>query len=375
MDTKQSKNANLHRAKKEKNDEFYTQLSDIENELKHYKKHFKNKVVMLPCDDPMESYFTIYFLQHFKELGLKRLICTCYKGSKVAFTEYTLFDYIEELNGEKKKSNDDDGIEKNGYVMDIKAVPEQINEQEVRKLLKKKGVVSKLNGDGDFRSDEVKKYLEQADIVVTNPPFSLWREFVAEIIENNKDYLVVGNQNAIGWKGIFELLQSNKMWLGYNNVKEFIKPDGQKQKFGNVGWFTNLDIEKRHEKIDLFKTYYGHENEYPKYDNYDAIEVSKVENIPNDYDKVMGVPITFMNKYNPEQFEIVGLSIADSPLMTKHYQDYIGYNQDGTRTGRTGSTFGACPVLTKNDGKTVYYKNNAGHIVQATYGRLFIKRK
>lgn len=305
MDTKQSKNANLHKAKKEKNDEFYTQLSDIENELKHYKKHFKNKTVMLPCDDPMESYFTIYFLQHFKELGLNRLICTCYKGSKVAFTEYTLFDYIEELNGEKKKSNDD-GIEKNGYVMDIKAVPEQINEQEVRKLLKKKGVVSKLNGDGDFRSDEVKKYLEQADIVVTNPPFSLWREFVAELEEYKKEFLIIGNQNSTGYKEIFKLFKNNKIWFGYNNVKHFVTPSGTIQDFGNISWFTNLDIDKRYEKIDLYKEYKEHENDYPKYNNYDAISVNKIADIPKDYSKAMGVPTTFLTKYNPEQFEIIG---------------------------------------------------------------------
>lgn len=306
MDTKQSKNANLHKAKKEKNDEFYTQLSDIENELKHYKKHFKNKVVMLPCDDPMESYFTIYFLQHFKELGLKRLICTCYKGSKVAFTEYTLFDYIEELNGEKKKNNDDDGIEKNGYVMDIKAVPEQINEQEVRKLLKKKGVVSKLNGDGDFRSDEVKKYLEQADIVVTNPPFSLWREFVAEIVEYKKEFIIIGNQNSTGYKEIFKLFKNNKIWFGYNSVKQFKTPTGAIQSFGNVSWYTNLDIDKRYEKIDLYKEYKGHESEYPIYDNYDAISVNRMADIPKDYNREMGVPTTYLTKHNPGQFEIIG---------------------------------------------------------------------
>ena len=359
MDTKQSKNANLHRAKKEKNDEFYTQLSDIENELKHYKKHFKNKVVMLPCDDPMESYFTIYFLQHFKELGLKRLICTCYKGSKVAFSEYTLFDYIEELNGEKKKNKDDDGIEKNGYVMDIKAVPEQINEHEVRKLLKKKGVVSKLNGDGDFRSDEVKKYLEQADIVVTNPPFSLWREFVAELEEYKKEFLIIGSQNGVNYKEVFPLIRDNKLWLGYGSVKEFIKPNGEKQKFGNICWFTNLDIDKKHEIIDLFKLYKGNEHNYPKFYNYDAINVDKISDIPKDYDGIMGVPVTFLDKHNPEQFEIIGLgsgylgqSIGVGEILPKHKKQMIGHSAKGD----------------------LYYIDSDGK-PKVPYARVLIKRK
>ena len=267
-----AKNESLQKARDAKNDEFYTQLNDIANELKHYKEHFKGKTVLCNCDDPRLSNFFHYFSYNFEQLGLKRLITTCYKNQ-----ERDLF-----------SRND--------------------SEKEIG--------IHELKGDGDFRSEECIALLKSADIVVTNPPFSLFREYVAQLIAYDKKFLIIGNQNAITYKEIFALLKSDKLWLGYTKPKLFQIPqnaegksvkiiDGKKfQQFGNVCYFTNLDNKKRHEDLILYKTYSS--EEYPKYDNFDAINVDKVTDIPLDYDDVMGVPVTFLDKYNPEQFEIIG---------------------------------------------------------------------
>lgn len=260
-----AKNSNLHAAKTAKNDEFYTQLSDIEKELAHYKEHFRGKVVFCNCDDPEWSNFWKYFSLNFDFLGLKKLIATHYDAEKQS---YKLEMY-----------RDDAGVH-----TDIKT----------------------LQQNGDFRSPECIELLKQADIVVTNPPFSLFREYVAQLMEYDKKFIVIGSQNAITYKEFFPLLKGNEVWMGYNYVKEFKQPDGTVKKFGNICWYTNLDIKKRHDEIDLVEKYSP--DKYPKYDNYDAIEVSKVLDIPEDYDGVMGVPITFLDKFNPEQFEIVGIS-------------------------------------------------------------------
>lgn len=255
-----SNNSNLSAAKAAKNDEFYTRLYDIEMELKHYKDHFKGKVIYCNCDDARHSNFHKYFALNFNTLGLKKLISTAYKADGQGVC------HIYE--------GDDD---------EVKVTP--------------------LKGDGDFRSEECVELLKEADIVVTNPPFSLFREFVAQLVEYGKQFIIIGNMNAITYKEIFPLIKDNKMWLGHKDVKEFVQPNGEIKKFGNIGWFTNLPTEKRNQPIDLYKHY--NPEEYPKYDNYDAIEVSKVADIPMDYDGVMGVPITFLNKYCPTQFEIV----------------------------------------------------------------------
>lgn len=293
-----SGNSALHRANKAKADEFYTQLSDIEKELRHYKHHFKDKVVFCNCDNPYESNFFKYFVNHFNHLGLKRLIATCYGASSIESSPYKVI-----INNVEGVNNDGAiGIE------DIQSIMQQ-NEN----------TVSLLEGDGDFRSEECIELLKQADIVVTNPPFSLFREYIGQLVEYDKKFLVIGSQNAIGYKDIFPLIDQNKLWVGYNyGSMEFQVPDyyeprktgfridenGIKwRRLGNICWFTNLDIEKRYENIILYKTY--NEEEYPGYDNYDAINVNKVSDIPVDYDGVMGVPITFINKYNPDQFEIV----------------------------------------------------------------------
>jgi hypothetical protein len=296
MDNKSS-NKTLRKANKEKNDEFYTELTDIEKELRHYKDHFKGKTVFCNCDDPRVSNFFHYFSHKFEDLELKRLITTCYKNQER--------DLFSEHKSEKAIWLEYNG-DKNG---DRVPNPEEIG-------------IHKLKGDGDFRSPESIDLLTQADIVVTNPPFSLFREYVAQLIEHDKKFLIIGNQNVITYKEIFKLIKENKLWAGVDNggTKWFKVPDhydiqtetriktvdGQKYfSMGSVYWFTNLENRKRNEDITLFKTYKGNEQDYPKYDYYDAIEVSKVSDIPMDFKGAMGVPITFLDKYNPEQFEII----------------------------------------------------------------------
>ena len=268
-----AKNTNLHKAKEVKNDEFYTQLSDVENELKHYKEHFKDKIILCNCDDPTQSAFWRYFHLNFHHLGVKKLISTHYLHSQFKWDLLAEKPYVMIYTGE----NDND-----------------INV----------GEKTYLKGDGDFRSAECIEFLKECDIVVTNPPFSLFREFVGQLVEYEKKFLVIGNKNAITYKEVFPLIKNNDMWLGVNNVTTFIQPDNTIKKFGNIGWFTNLEHHKRHEKLILYNNYTP--EKYPKYDNYDAINVDKVCEIPMDYGGVMGVPITFLDKYNPEQFEIVG---------------------------------------------------------------------
>lgn len=262
-----SANANLHKAKDAKNDEFYTQLTDVAKELMHYKEHFKDKIVLCNCDDPTWSAFWKYFHLNFAELGLKKLISTHYDREEATYKmEYT--------------GGDDNNIEA--------------------------GVKTPLEGNGDFRNQECLDLLDECDIVVTNPPFSLFREYVAVLMEHEKKFLIIGNKNAITYKEFFPLLKDDEVWIGCTNVKEFLQPDGSIKKFGNIGWFTNLDVAKRHEKLILWKKYTP--EEYPTYDNYDAINVDKVSEIPCDYDGVMGVPITYLDKHNPEQFEILGIA-------------------------------------------------------------------
>ena len=262
-------NSNLHRASAVKNDEYYTRLTDIEKELGHYKEHFKNKVVFCNCDDPKESNFFKYFALNFKFLGLKKLISTHYnKGSNSYKLEVT-----EDINNDGVVNLDD-------------------------------AIKTELVGDGDFRSDECIEILKEADIVVTNPPFSLFRGYIALLMKYNKNFLIIGNINSISYNECFELIKSNKMWLGYTTVRHFVQPNGEIYETARTFWYTNLDIIKRHEDFVLYKKY--SKNDYQKYDNFDAIEVSKAIEMPIDYKGVMGVPITFLDKYNPEQFEIVG---------------------------------------------------------------------
>ena len=271
-------NKNLHKAKEAKNDEFYTQLADIANELRHYKEQFKGKVVFCNCDDPDESEFFKYFALNFNYLELKKLITTHYAGTekpayKIELTEVT------DVNG--------DGA---------------IDLADVEYILKHSDAKTLLEGDGDFRSPECIELLKEADIVVTNPPFSLFREYVDQLIRWKKSFLIIGNDNAITYKDVFKHIKDNKIWLGYGKVKEFRTPDGSIRKFGNIGWFTNLFVSYRHKSLPLWARYSP--EEYPHYDNYDAINVNKVVDIPKDWDGAIGVPITFLGQYNPKQFEI-----------------------------------------------------------------------
>jgi len=293
-----TKNTQLQKANSSKNDEFYTELTDIEKELRHYKDHFKGKTVFCNCDDPRISSFFHYFSHNFEKLGIKKLIATCYKNQNA--------DLFSRNDSEKAVYQEYEGDKNGNNVPD----PDEIG-------------IKHFNGDGDFRSSECIELLKQADIVVTNPPFSLFREYVAQLIEYEKKFIIIGNQNAITYKEIFKLIKDNKIWAGVDNggTKWFKVPDhydiqtetriktenGQKYfSMGSVYWFTNLNTRKRQEDIILYKTYYGNESEYPTYDNYDAINVNKVADIPMDYEGAMGVPITFIDKYNPNQFEILG---------------------------------------------------------------------
>jgi len=320
------RNTTLNKAKDAKNDEFYTCYEDIQAELNHYEKHFENKTVFCNCDDPFESNFCKFFLKNFNYLKLKRLICTSYSASYIVGQQMTIFDLLG-----------DPVVAGNGYVIDISEVPmangRGVSDTDIDKMLKsKKRGVKKLSGDGDFRSDECIKLLQQADIVVTNPPFSLFREYMALLLEYGKQFLIIGNQNALHYKEIFPLLKENKLWIGYNHVKEFIKPDGSSQKFGNVLWYTNVDISKRHEELIMFKEY--NSDEYLHYMNFDGIDVSKISDIPCDYYGYMGVPDTFMNCYNPDQFVICGLSTGDTAKAIGIKKNYRGrtdlaYIKDG----------------------------------------------
>ena len=319
MKTK-SLNKNLHKASRAKFDEFYTQLPDIANELKHYRGQLRGKVILCNCDDPFESNFFKYFAANFNTLGLKKLIATSYLKSPIVGGQLPLFD-IEGLKPNGKEP----------YVVEINEVPDTnedgaINLDDVEILLRhNKNVTMPLKGTGDFRSDECVTLLKKADIVITNPPFSLFREFVAQLVGYNKKFLIIGSKNAITYKEIFKLIQENKLWLGYGfahgNAYFKIPPEKSREfaagvydpntglvKFRNVGWFTNLYVDRSEDPITPYLTYEQGRKKglYPKYDNYNAIEVSKIAEMPSDYDGVMGVPITFMDKWVPESgIEIV----------------------------------------------------------------------
>ncbi len=352
------KNRNLHQAKSSKKDEFYTQLSDIERELKHYKHHFEGKVVYCNCDDPRVSNFFHYFSYNFEKLGLKKLVTTCYKNC-----EKDLFSrndseraiYLE-YNGDRNGNNVPD--------------PDEIG-------------IKHLKSDGDFRNPECVELLKQSDIVVTNPPFSLFREYIAQLAEFQKDFLIIGNVNAVTYKEVFHLIKNNKIWLGpsiRSGDREFGIPDyyplnaagcrvdDKGNKFirvKGVRWFTNLDFKERYEKLVLYKKY--NPAEYPSYDNYDAINVDKTSEIPVDYDGVMGVPITFLDKFNPNQFEILGTSdnglvddkFKKTPGLTKEFVD------DYYKAGGTGAYKEGNPTAG-------YYKNN---VAKMAYKRIFIRRR
>ncbi len=369
---KQALNKSLRKASKEKNDEFYTQIIDIEKELKHYKEQFRDKVVYCNCDDPFESNFFKYFAANFNALGLKKLITTSYDKSPIVGGQLLLLD-IEGLKPEGKEP----------FKIEINEVKDldsdgAIGLTDVELLLKHDAnVTTPLKGNGDFRSEECIEFLKEADIVVTNPPFSLFRHYVAQLIEYDKKFLILGNQNAITYKETFKLIKENKLWLGYDNggTKWFQVPkdydiqtesrikieNGLKYfSMGSVVWFTNLDTTKRHEELTLYKKYTP--KDYPKYQNYDAINVDKNSEIPMDYNGGMGVPITFIDKYNPDQFEIIGLGISNSGLeigVKPYEEEHKKYRKEVQERGAV-------------DGDLYMITNG---VVNVPYARIIIKSK
>lgn len=372
--------ADLKQAKVAKQDEFYTQLVDIEKELKYYKQHFQGKVVLCNCDDPYESNFFKYFALNFNALGLKKLIATCYNGSPVSGNEL-LLDFGDTVDDPKKIA----------YKVEITEVTDvngdgAINLADVKYLMQNdKNVISILKGNGDFRSQECIELLKQADIVVTNPPFSLFREYLAQLVRYDKKFLIIGNQNAISYKECFQLIKENKMWLGasvHSGDREFKIPPTYEVRSkslrvdenGNryirvvgIRWFTNLDYPQRHEELILYKRYTP--EEYPIYDNYDAINVNSTSDIPMDYDGLMGVPITFMDKYNPDQFEIVTLGVGeDNFTPTKKYGKFRN-----PETGEYCSDKRDFLLYIKDEkGK---YLTEEGYRVTKLYARILIRRK
>ena len=377
-------NKNLSQAKKAKKDEFYTQLVDIENELRHYKNFFIGKVVFCNCDDPYESNFVKYFAMNFNVLGLKKLIATCYATSSVMYTQLDLFGNEIEVGaaiGGKKP-----------YKIEITGVKDEngdgsIDLEDFETMLKN-NPPKLLQGDGDFRSAECVELLKQADVVVTNPPFSLFREYVAQLIEFDKHFLILGRTSVITYKDFFPLIKENKVWVGngfnmsmiyntpYPNLrdanKKFVVAHGYDPNDGFVTvpavcWYTNIDFPKRHEMLILYKHYTP--EEYPKYDNYDAIEVSKTADIPCDYSGVMGVPVTFMEKYNPKQFEIIGCA----EYTGKYGSDDIGVSRIGEEWIAKYREQGGKGHYTANMTSLVYYDTTGKAC--APFKRILVRRK
>lgn len=368
-----AKNKSLNAAAKAKEDEFYTQLTDVEKELRHYRNHFKGKTVFCNCDDPFESNFFKYFVLNFNRLGLKKLIATCYTGSPIAGSQLSLFDVVPNAQ------------ENRPYKAVVTTVYDAtgdggVDMDDIAELFKQgENELSELAGNGDFRSEECLALMDEADIVTTNPPFSLFNEYILTLIEHGKEFVVIGSQNSVTYKDIFPLLMTDQMWLGYNNgdmafrVPDYYEPretrfwideNGQKwRSMGNIAWYTNLDIKKRHEELILVRRY--DPSVYPTYANLTGcINVDKVADIPCDYDGLMGVPITFLDKYNPDQFEILGLDYDSSipgktGLDERFVKDY--YDQ-----GNTGSITVGHPSLG-------YYKPD-GKVVR-TYRRVIIRNR
>lgn len=357
-------NERFDNAKKNKNDEFYTRLEDIEKELNHYKEYFKGKTIFCNCDDPRISNFFKYFALNFNEFGLKKLISTCYKNQDV--------DLFTQNDCEKAVYIEYTGNPNDPTSTDFSTIE-----------------VKELKGDGDFRSQECIELLKQSDVVITNPPFSLFREYVAQLIKYDKKFIIVGHQNAISYKEIFSLIKENKLWLGYGfkggaahfintHYEDYASAGDHKEgmiRVSGVVWFTNIDIKKRHEELVMYKTY--NPEEFPKYENYEAINVDKSTDIPIDYDGVIGVPITFLDKYSPDQFEIVGLGIVGSCEFKNERRMEI-LDKNGVPTGKY--TVNAKGTLYRkhleSDKKPAAFKDcETGELYQSIYARILIKRK
>ncbi len=381
-------NRTLSNAKNAKQDEFYTQLSDISNELKYYKAQLRGKTILCNCDDPFESNFFKYFALNFNTFGLKKLVATSYSKSPIVGGQLPLLD-IEGLKPEGKEP----------YAIEINEVPDHKQRgatdiTDVEYLLKRKANTARpLTGNGiysggDFRSRECVEYLKQADIVVTNPPFSLFREYISLLIEHEKEFVILANQNTLTTKEIFEFVHQGKLWLGNNNgdmafrvppyyppkeTRFWVDENGQKwRSFGTMCWLTNLDLPKRHEDLTLYKKYAP--EEYPKYDNFDAIEVSSYKDIPVDYAEVMGVPLGFLARHNPAQFEIIGITKTWFGIASKKYPTQIQIGADGKRSEVSKLNDGASLKVARPPSGKTYYKVGRDCFIQ-TYPRILIRRK
>ncbi len=379
-----SKNTNLHTARHAKNDEFYTQLCDIEDEMRYYWPHFEGKVILCNCDDPYESNFFKYFALNFNKLKLKKLIATCYSGSPITGTQLAMF-------GKR------DPERRTPYKAVVTEVRDADGDGAVSMLdvaeLFRQGAnrIERLQGDGDFRSPECLELLDQADIVVTNPPFSLFRAFVTTLMEHRKDFIIVGNVNAVTYKEFFPYIKDNKVWIGpsiHSGGRKFYVPDTyplEASKCGvdengrryvcikNIRWFTTLDTKKCHEELILVRRYKGHEDEYPMYDNYAAINVDKVKDIPEDYMGTMGVPITFLDKYCPDQFEILGIGTNAMFGPSKLYDNAVMHKDGKESNGSVINTMLVYPA--KGNEKVYYTAINSPIKLFAPYARLLIKRR
>lgn len=400
--TRKGKNSGLQQAKTQKQDEFYTQYSDIQKEIESYLEFnpntFKGKTVYCNCDDPFESNFFKYFAANFNKLGLRRLISTSYDGSPIA-GQGTLFPEYNEGNGNRQKPK--------AVAVVVDSVKDEdgdgtTNIEDVKLFLKRNKAARKaLRADehyagGDFRSAECVSLLKEADIVVTNPPFSLFREYIGQLVKHNKKFLLIGNQNAITYKELFPLIKDNKLWLGVDNagtkwfqVKDNYDISTESRKkvvngvkyfsMGSIMWFTNLDHGRRHQPLQLmtmeenlrFSKKLKGKKQYDRYDNYDAIEVSTYKEIPSDFKGVMGVPITFLDKYNPEQFEILGSDASDATPPTKKYLKKVRV-VDGQRLKSNTGTMG-CVIRQETYGAGTYF--DVGYPVRAVYKRIFIRSR
>lgn len=373
----EKKQRNLNAAAKAKKDEFYTQLTDIEKEMRYYRKHFRGKTILCNCDDPFESNFFKYFVLNFNRLGLTKLIATCYSTSPIMGSQLQYhFDKHGQMSFSFGDTSSDDGI-KHPYKAVVKQVYDKTGDGGVDMLdvveLFKSGEneLSELSGDGDFRSLECLSLLDEADIVVTNPPFSLFREYIATLMEHRKKFIIIGNVNAITYKEFFPLLKENKVWIGasiHSGDRKFYVPDDYPLSAAGCGideegrrfirvkgvrWYTNLDIKQRHEELILVKKYTP--DAYPRFENYDAINVDKTVDIPCDFDGVMGVPITFMDKYSPDQFDIIGLGIANLGLsigVQPYKPEHKAYRKE---VQKRGAVDGDLYMLDENGNPVVPY--------------------
>ena len=386
-----AKSDNLRKAKETKNDEFYTRLEDIEAEISShpdYVRQFKDKVVLCNCDDPEQSNFYEFFRLHFNQLGLKKLITTHYNAPIVETEEHPI------LNKDGIPEKDKDGnIKYETVVIKETIVPsyklewygEMLNDDTINMIK------TPLTGNGDFRSEECIKLLEEADIVVTNPPFSLFREYITLLYKYNKKFVIIGSMNAIAYREVFPLIKNNLLWLGYGfqgGNAYFAVPSNRRTdyaagvydpetglvKFRNCAWFTNLDHDKRHEPIPLTKNYKGNEKLYPSYFNYDAIDVGELKNIPKDYDGIMGVPLTFLDMYCPEQFEIIGTGSDVEKTYThtvfeKNGKKYIGYFKDDVEVWSIPYT-----IPERKLGNSLRLTDKDGNPAKAPYNRILIRK-